>query len=82
MISALIGFVIEHFFTVLAASAGVVLFILRSWWKRAGRLEERSANKAKEADSYAKHLKELEDASIARSAVQPGSVSNDRYRRD
>lgn len=59
-----------------AIGAGVI------WLRRDARKDERNAQKAKEADAYAKHLKELEDAAVARSRVKPGGVPNDPYRRD
>jgi len=47
--------------------------------KRDGRLQERNANRAKEADAYEQHLKELADAADARPV---GSVSDDPRNRD
>lgn len=56
-----------------AVGAGVL------WLRRDARKDERNAQKAKEADAYAKHLKEIADAANARPS---GSVSDDRYNRD
>jgi len=64
---------------------GAVIAALIAFFK--GRLDgakaERNRNRAKEADAYEKHLKELEGAAAARNRVQPGRVpDDDPYRRD
>lgn len=45
----------------------------------AGAKAERNKQKAKEADSYAKHLQDIADAAVAKPS---GSVSDDPYNRD
>lgn len=50
---------------------------------RAGRSAERTKNRAKEADAYEQHLREISDAHSARNRVDPDRVpSDDPYRRD
>lgn len=49
----------------------------------AGAKAERNAQKAKEADSYAKHLEDLARAASAGNAVHPGdSLQSDPFNRD
>ena len=78
---------LEGFFrnpTIMAIGAGVVLAI-GAWIK--GRLSgakaERTAQKAKEADAYEKHLQDLGNAAAAGNAVHPGdSLQSDPFNRD
>lgn len=49
--------------------------------RRAGAKAERNAQKAKEADAYAKHIKDVEDAAYARDHVS-GNVESDPRNRD
>lgn len=53
------------------------------WAQRSGVKAERNRNRAKEADAYEKHLKEIADAADARNSVRPDRVpEHDPYRRD
>lgn len=45
-----------------------------------GAKRERNAQKAKEADAYAKHIKDVEDAAYARDHVSGGVESDPRNR--
>ncbi|MGN6142257.1 MAG: hypothetical protein ACTHOP_01565 [Mesorhizobium sp.] len=48
-----------------------------------GASRERDKQKAKEADAYEQHLKELADAASAGAAVRPGdSLHDDPFNRD
>jgi len=67
--------------TIFAALFGAIVLAVISYVK--GRLSgaklERNANRAKDADAYEKHLKDIANASIARPS---GSVQSDRRNRD
>lgn len=81
MLSAVLSFLTGPggLYALLTAAVGVGVL----WLRRDARKDERNAQKAKEADAYAKHLKELEDASNARAGVKPGKLpDDDHYRRD
>ncbi|PAQ06785.1 ABC transporter permease [Mesorhizobium temperatum] len=81
--SALLGFILSNP-TILAIGAGVIA-VAGAWFK--GRLSgakaERNAQKAKEADAYAKHLQDIQNAANARSSVDAGRLPDrDPYKRD
>jgi hypothetical protein len=65
----------------IVGALGVVIAILAAWLK--GRLSgakaERNAQKAKEADAYEQHLKDLAAAATARPS---GGLSDDPNNRD
>lgn len=74
---------IAAFWPYILAAGTAAIAIFGAFMRRSGKIAERNANKAKEADSYAKHLKELEDAAAARARVKPAILpDNDVYRRD
>lgn len=58
--------------------------LLFTGWRVASLIKKTGINeqKAKEADSYAKYLKEVEDAALARNRVGGGLPDHDPYRRD
>lgn len=68
----------------LISALATVITIIASYARGriVGAKLERTATKAKEADAYEAHLQDLADAHRARNAVQPGSVPDDKYRRD
>lgn len=47
-----------------------------------GKSTERTAQKAKEADAYERHLNEVSGAHDARNAVSDRLPEHDKYRRD
>lgn len=47
-----------------------------------GKSTERTAQRAKEADSYEQHLKDVSGAHDARNAVSGGLPKHDKYKRD
>jgi len=67
--------------TIIAALVGAVALAIGSYVKGrlAGAKAERNANRAKEADAYEQHIKEIADAANARPS---GSVSDDPNNRD
>lgn len=67
--------------SIIAALVAAAALALGSYVKGrlAGAKAERNANRAKEADAYERHLKEIADAADARPV---GSVSDDPRNRD
>lgn len=77
--SALLAFFLSNP-TVLAVMGGILGAL--GWGlhqRRAGATAERNAQKAKEADAYAKHIEDVANAGNARPS---GGVSDDPYNRD
>lgn len=80
MIAILLGLLAQHIVPVLIGAGGIILAI---WSNRAGVKSERNRTRAKEADAYEKHLKEIADAADARNSVRVDRVpEHDPYRRD
>lgn len=68
--------------TILAIIAGILGALGWGFHQRlSGAKAERNAQKAKEADAYAKHIKDVEDAAYARDHVS-GGVQDDPRNRD
>ncbi|HWK64111.1 MAG TPA: hypothetical protein VNS34_04180 [Rhizobiaceae bacterium] len=65
-----------------AGGAAAALLFTFIQGRLSGANAERNANRAKDADAYETHLREIADAAHARSAVRPGGVPDDKYRRD
>lgn len=77
--SAIIAFILSNP-TVLAIGAAIIGALGFGFQqRRAGASAERNAQKAKEADAYAKHLQDIQNAANARPS---GSVLNDPNNRD
>jgi hypothetical protein len=79
MIDLLLG-LLTQFWPYIAIALGGLAWGVKQ--KRAGQLQERNANRAKEADAYEQHLKEIADAGRARSRIKDGDASDDGFRRD
>jgi len=81
--TALLAFLVSNP-TVLAVLAGIVGALgVGIHQRRAGAAAERNKQRAREADSYEKHLEELGNAAAAGSAVRPGdSLHDDPFNRD
>jgi hypothetical protein len=62
---------------------GAVAAVFGAWKiRQSGVNAERNKQRAKEADSYEKSLKELADAAVARNSVDSRVPDHDPYRRD
>lgn len=68
----------------LVAGIGALIALLLAFirGRASGKAAERDANRAKDADAYEAHLREIEEAASARAAVRPDSLQHDKYRRD
>lgn len=68
----------------IAAGGALIAAIVWGFHQRlAGAKAERNAQKAKEADAYEQHLKDLSNAAAAGNAVHPGdSLHDDPFNRD
>ncbi|WP_156460182.1 hypothetical protein [Mesorhizobium sp. Root157] len=82
--SALLSALVSDAGGYLLGFGAILIAFLATYLK--GRLSgaklERTKQKAKEADSYEKSLKELADAAIARNSVDGRMPDSDRYQRD
>jgi hypothetical protein len=77
--SALLAFILSNP-TILGIGAAIIAALGFGFQQRlAGAKAERNSQKAKEADAYAQHIKEISDAANARPS---GSVLNDPNNRD
>jgi predicted ATPase with chaperone activity len=65
---------------ILVAIGAFVAAVVIAFFK--GKSTERTAQKAKEADAYEQHLKDVSGAHDARNAVSGGLPEHDKYRRD
>lgn len=79
--SALLAMLAGKASTYIAGAVIVVVAFLATYFKGwlAGSKIERTKQKAKEADAYAKHIEDIERAANARPS---GRVSDDPYNRD
>lgn len=68
-----------QFWPIILAALGFVGALL--YGRRTGAQAERNRTRAKEADAYEKHLKDIADAADARNSVSPDSMPDDPYRR-
>jgi hypothetical protein len=81
--SAIIAFLLSNP-TIIAIGGGVIAALGWGFQQRlAGAKAERNAQKAKEADAYEQHLKDLGNAAAAGNAVHAGdSLQHDPFNRD
>lgn len=77
----IIGMLTSSGSSILVGIGAVLTLIVAAFFK--GKSSERTRQKAKEADSYEKHLKDVADAHNARNSVDPHRLPvDDPYRRD
>ncbi len=77
--------IIPNLTNILYAIGAALILAGAAWLKgrSSGASAERNKQRAKDADAYEKHLKEISDAADARNRVQPSdSVQDDKYLRD
>lgn len=68
----------------LIVSVAFVGAVILAWLngRSAGASSEKTKRRAKDADAYEKHLKEIADAADARNRVQSADSVSDQHRRD
>jgi hypothetical protein len=64
----------------IAGALGVIAVIFQQ--RRAGAKAERAKQRAKEADAYEEHLRDIANAANAGNRVDPHGMSDDKYNRD
>lgn len=70
---------LSQFWPVILGAIGFAGALL--YGRRSGAQAERNRTRAREADAYEKHLKDIADAADARNSVSPDSMPDDPYRR-
>lgn len=81
--TAILAFILTNKTLLAIVVAGLGMLGISFASAKVARRAERNANRAKDADAYEQHLKELADAANAGNRVRPSDgLSDDPYNRD